>query len=64
MVVGPVIGNLVCRVSSVTYTNDYGVVTSAPGAVMFFAAAVVTVFILWPVVVLIKKGFQVSEQEK
>lgn len=60
MVVGPIIGNLVCRVSSITYTNDYGVVTSAPGAVMFFAAAVVTVFILIPVLLLIRKGFKVS----
>ncbi|MGN0571490.1 MAG: MFS transporter [Candidatus Fimenecus sp.] len=55
MVVGPFIGNLVCRVSSVTYTNDYGVVTSAPGAVMFWASAAVAVFILIPVSILKKK---------
>lgn len=55
MIVGPVIGNLVCRISSVTYTNEYGVVTSAPGSVMFWAAAVVAVFILIPVLVLRKK---------
>ncbi len=56
MVVGPAIGNIVCRFSSVTYTNDYGVVTSAPGAVMFFAAAAVAVFIFVPVAFLMKKG--------
>ena len=55
MIVGPFIGNLVCRVSSVTYTNEYGVVTSAPGAVMFWASAVVAIFILIPVVILKKK---------
>ncbi|MGN0519399.1 MAG: MFS transporter [Candidatus Fimenecus sp.] len=55
MVVGPFIGNLVCRVSSVTYTNDYGVVTSAPGAVMFWASAAVAIFILIPVTILKKK---------
>lgn len=55
MIVGPFIGNLVCRISSVTYTNEYGVVTSAPGSVMFWAAAVVAVFILIPVLVLRKK---------
>ncbi len=55
MVVGPFIGNLVCRISSVTYTNEYGVVTSAPGSVMFWAAAAVALFIFIPVMVLRKK---------
>ena len=55
MIVGPFIGNLVCRVSSVTYTNEYGVVTSAPGAVMFWASAAVAIFILIPVVILKQK---------
>ena len=55
MIVGPFIGNLVCRVSSVTYTNEYGVATSAPGAVMFWASAAVAIFILIPVVILKKK---------
>lgn len=55
MIVGPFIGNLVCQVSSVTYTNEYGVVTSAPGAVMFWASAAVAIFILIPVVILKKK---------
>lgn len=54
MIIGPAVGNLVCRVSSVTYTNEYGVVTSAPGAVMFWAAAVVAVMIFIPVAVLKK----------
>ncbi len=55
MIVGPFIGNLVCRISSVTYTNEYGVVTSAPGSVMFWAAAAVAIFILNPVILLRKK---------
>lgn len=55
MLVGPFIGNLICRISSVTYTNEYGVVTSAPGSVMFWAAAAVAIFILIPVLVLRKK---------
>ena len=54
MLVGPFIGNLICRISSVTYTNEYGVVTSAPGAVMFWASAA-AVFILIPVIFLKKK---------
>lgn len=55
MVVGPFIGNMICRISSVTYTNEYGVVTSAPGSVMFWAAAAVAIFILIPVMILRKQ---------
>lgn len=55
MIVGPFIGNLVCRISSVTYTNEYGVVTSAPGAVMFWASAAVAILILIPVLTLRKR---------
>ena len=57
MVIGPIIGNIVCRVSSVKYINDYGVETSAPGNVMFFAAAAVGILIVIPLIPLIKKGF-------
>lgn len=60
MIIGPVIGNIVCRVSSITYTNDYGVVTSAPGAVMFWAAAVAAVLVFIPVAVL-KKNIKKSK---
>ncbi|HIU36170.1 MAG TPA: MFS transporter [Candidatus Fimenecus excrementigallinarum] len=56
MVVGPYIGNLVCRVSEVTYTNEYGVVTSAPGNVMFYAAAAVAVFVFVPILFLRRYG--------
>jgi len=57
MVVGPFIGNLVCRVNEVKYVNEYGVTTSAPGSVMFIAAAVVSLFIFIPILSLKKKGF-------
>ncbi len=64
MVVGPWIGNLVCKVSSFTYINDYGVETSAPGNVMFFAAAVVAVFIIIPLIPLAKRGFDPDKDKK
>lgn len=57
MVIGPFIGNLVCRVSEVKYTNEYGVITSAPGSVMFIAAAVIALFIFIPILALKKRGF-------
>ncbi|HZK21731.1 MAG TPA: MFS transporter [Oscillospiraceae bacterium] len=57
MVLGPFIGNFVCRFSEIKYVNEYGVATSAPGAVMFIAAAIVAVFIFIPILALKKKGF-------
>ncbi len=57
MVVGPFVGNIVCRMSSVNYVNEYGVTSSAPGSVMFFAAAAIAVFIFPPILALKKKGF-------
>lgn len=61
MIIGPIIGNVVCRVSSLTYVNDYGVETSAPGNVMFFAAAIVGILIVIPVALLMKKGFKAEK---
>lgn len=58
MIIGPVIGKEICRFSEITYTNEYGVVTSAPGNVMFFAAAAVGIFIIIPVIMLQRKGFK------
>lgn len=58
MVIGPAIGKEICKISAFTYTNDYGVVQSAPGAVMFFAAAAVSVLIFIPVIFLKKNGMK------
>lgn len=58
MLIGPVIGKEICKISAITYTNDYGVVQSAPGAVMFFAAAAVSVLIFIPVIFLKKNGLK------
>ncbi len=54
MIIGPFIGNIVCRFSQFTYTNDYGVVTSAPGNAMFWAAAAAAILTLIPVFILKK----------
>lgn len=58
MVIGPAIGDLICKVSSITYINDYNVEQRAPGAVMFVAAAVVALFIIVPIIPIMKKGFR------
>ena len=63
MVVGPWLGDLACRNSAVTYVNEYNVETIVPSKSMFVYAAIVSVFVLAPLFVLIKKGFQVEEKE-
>ncbi len=62
MIIGPFIGNVVCRFSELTYTNEYGVVTSAPGNVMFWAAAAVAVLTLIPVLILRRKSRNMQAQ--
>lgn len=55
MLIGPVIGREICEISAFTYTNEYGVTQSAPGSVMFFAAAAVGILIIIPVIALKRK---------
>lgn len=62
MVIGPALGDLACRNSAVTYANEYGVETIVPSSSMFLYAAIVSVFVVIPMVFLIKKGFKVEEK--
>jgi MFS family permease len=62
MVVGPLLGDMACRNSAVTYTNEYGVNTLVPSSSMFLYAAIVAAFAIIPLIFLIKKGFAVEEQ--
>lgn len=62
MVLGPYLGDLACRNSAVTYLNEYGVETIVPSKSMFIYAAVVSVFVIVPLLFLIKKGFEVEEK--
>ena len=61
MVIGPALGDLACRNSAVTYANEYGVETIVPSSSMFLYAAIVSVFVVIPMLFLIKKGFKVEE---
>ena len=63
MVVGPALGDMACRNSAITYTNEFGVETIVPSKSMFLYAAIVSVFVLVPLFVLIKKGFDVKENK-
>ena len=62
MVIGPALGDLACRNSAVTYANEYGVETIVPSSSMFLYAAIVSVFVVIPMIFLIKKGFKVEEK--
>ncbi len=62
MVIGPALGDLACRNSAVTYANEYGVETIVPSSSMFLYAAIVSVFVVIPLIFLIKKGFKVEEK--
>ena len=63
MVIGPALGDLACRNSAITYANEYGVETIVPSSSMFLYAAVVSVFVVIPLIFLVKKGFKVEEAE-
>ncbi len=64
MVIGPALGDLACRNSAITYANEFGVETIVPSSSMFLYAAVVSVFVVIPLIFLIKKGFKVEDAEE
>ena len=63
MVIGPALGDLACRNSAITYANEFGVETIVPSSSMFLYAAIVSVFVVIPMIFLIKKGFKVEDAE-
>ncbi len=62
MVIGPALGDLACRNSAITYANEFGVETIVPSSSMFLYAAIVSVFVVIPLIFLVKKGFKVEEK--
>ena len=62
MVVGPAIGDIACRISNLTI-EEYGVEKLVPSTSMFLFAAIVSVFVFVPLIVLSKKGaFTVKDE--
>lgn len=55
MVIGPVLGDIACRNSNITYVNEYNVETIVPSAAMFLYAAIVAVLAIIPIAILIRK---------
>ncbi len=62
MVLGPAIGDIACRNSAITYINEYNVETIVPAKSMFLYAAIVSVLTLVPLYFLVKRGFEVEEE--
>ena len=54
MIVGPALGDIACRSSNITIV-EYGVEKLVPSTSMFFYAAIVTIFVLVPMLILAKK---------
>lgn len=63
MVVGPKLGDIASRSSNVKYTNEYGVETLVPSSSIFLYAAIIAVFVIVPLIFLIKRGFEVETEE-
>lgn len=63
MIVGPAIGDIACLNAGAVYTNEYGVETIVPDAKMFIYSAVISVLVLIPLSILIKKGFYNDKKE-
>ena len=55
MVVGPRLGHIACHLSSITITDEYGVVKDVPASSMFLYAGVVAIFVFVPIIILAKK---------
>lgn len=55
MVVGPMIGDIACRISNLTIV-EYGVEKLVPSTSMFLFAAIVAVFVFAPIILLSKKN--------
>lgn len=63
MVIGPKLGEIASVNSNTTYLDEYGVAQICPTSDMYIYAAVVTIFVLIPLVVLIKKGYLKNNAE-
>lgn len=61
MIVGPWIGDIACRTSNLTIV-EYGVEKLVPSTSMFMYASAVAVFVLVPILILGKKGFEVEKK--
>lgn len=64
MVVGPVIGDMACQKAAQTIINEVNAEVIVPAKDMFLWAAIVCVFALIPLYFLVRKGFEIKENEK
>ena len=62
MVTGPYIGMAVSNINPNTYVNDYGQTVTRPNSLIFLFTAIVLLFVLIPLIILIKKEKKDSEQ--
>ena len=63
MVIGPKLGEIASVNSNTTYLDEYGVAQICPTSDMYFYAAAVSVLVLVPLFILIKKGYLKNSAE-
>ncbi len=63
MVIGPSIGDFVCKAASTGTYLENGIETYEPCAEMFLAAGIVSIFVLIPCIILRKKGIDKNRNE-
>ena len=63
MVIGPKLGEIASVNSNTTYLDEYGVAQICPTSDMYFYAAAVSVLVLVPLFILIKKGYLKNNAE-
>ncbi len=64
MVVGLVIGDMVCRKATVTIPNEFGADAIVTSKSMFFYATIVFALVLIPRHFIIRKGFDTENNKK
>ena len=64
MVIGPKLGEIASRGSQIYYENEVHVQKLLPSASMFSYAAVAAAVALIPLIILMKKGIELKEEQK
>ena len=62
MIIGPLIGNSLCRAFGESYLNEYGQTVYPPNAYLFLVTGIIFLLAIIPVVIMIRKERNTNEQ--
>ena len=63
MIIGPLIGNALCRIGGDPYTNEYGQTVYPPNKWLFLVTGIVFLCAVVPVILMIRKEKKLNEQQ-